>query len=141
MTLFPYRSFTRRYIQTLWPIYDFLGPKSWSSVVAFNELPLKSKVFWWLVTFIKTLKLLKKFQFHLLICFTMFENDPKCLIWSFQKIAKLTIFGIFNELLSTRNVKFKCDIFNQCVLKGNRSFSVWWLAEILTDEVTSRTWL
>ena len=46
----------------------------------------------------------------------MFENYPKCRI--FQKLAKLTIFGIFNELLPTQNVNvarsarnFECDLF------------------------------
>ena len=31
---------------------------------------------------------------------TLFENHPKCRI--FQKLAKLTIFGIFNELFSLK---------------------------------------
>ena len=35
---------------------------------------------------------------------TVFENHPKCLIEVFKNSPKLTIFGIFNELLSTENV-------------------------------------
>ena len=80
---------------------------------------------------------------------TLFENYSKCRIWNFQPIfvllkltcvvtlfdrklqffknsPKSTIFGIFNELLSTRNVNVarfarnvECDflaIFKHCVL-------------------------
>ena len=47
---------------------------------------------------------------------TLFEKNQKCLI--FKKAPKLTFYGIFNELLSTQNVKVarfarnvECDFF------------------------------
>ena len=42
------------------------------------------------------------YESYCLSTHTLFKNHPKCRI--FQNLAKLTIFGIFNELFSTQNV-------------------------------------
>ena len=51
---------------------------------------------------------------------TVFENHPKCLIEVFKNSPKLTIFGIFNKLLSTQKCQ-RSSLRSQCWM---RLFSV-----------------